>query len=94
MSGVSALRLQEVLLMSAWISGFLKWTFMEAGMELVSGRLNWAIDHDGECLLADPMNFEGMDLRKNGATVLGQPDPTSWFESGLDAFVTEKTGNA
>ena len=50
-SGLSASQLQKLLLHSLWTAGMLKSLCSKKGLELVEGRLEWAISEDGSCFL-------------------------------------------
>lgn len=65
-SGVSAAQLQEVLLKTAWVGGYLKAICQRRGLELADGKLEWAIDADGSILLVDAIGPDELRILKDG----------------------------
>lgn len=65
-SGLNAAQMEDMLLRTAWIAAFLKWEFSRIGVELADGKLEWALDEDGELLLVDAIGPDELRLLRGG----------------------------
>ena len=63
-SGLSAGQLQEILLKTAWVAGFLQSEFSRLGLELADGKLEWAVSDSGHCFLVDAMGPDELRIMK------------------------------
>lgn len=61
-SGVTAEAFQETLLRTAWVAGFLRKRFADAGLALADGKLEWAIGADGKPILVDAIGPDELRL--------------------------------
>jgi len=65
-SGLSAPQLQDMLLKTAWVAGFLKWLCAKEGLELADGKVEWALTENGECMLVDAIGPDELRLVYRG----------------------------
>lgn len=65
-SGISAAAFQDLFFQSAWVAAFLRHSCAQAGLELVDGKLEWAVDAQGEIFLVDAIGPDELRLLKNG----------------------------
>lgn len=65
-AGISAAQLQELLLRTAWVAGFLRATSRRAGLELADGKLEWAISSTGELMLVDAIGPDELRILQGG----------------------------
>ncbi|MCM2277523.1 MAG: hypothetical protein NDJ89_05555 [Oligoflexia bacterium] len=65
-SGLSATQLQELLLRTAWVAGFLKALCARSRIELADGKLEWGVDADGGIFLVDAIGPDELRLLKDG----------------------------
>lgn len=85
-SGVPPEALQEVVLKTAWIAGFLKDLCAKQGLELADGKLEWGLTADGRCLLVDAIGPDELRILKNGVQLSKEflrsyYRDTPWYES-------------
>jgi phosphoribosylaminoimidazole-succinocarboxamide synthase len=97
-SGLTGEELQELLLKTAWLAGWLKWVASEAGLELADGKLEWGLDASGagaqsasdSIFLVDAIGPDELRLLK-GDTQLSKEflrthyRDTPWFEHVIRA---------
>lgn len=86
-SGLGAEALQELLLKTAWVAGFLRELCHRAGLELADGKLEWAIDEAGETVLVDAIGPDELRiLSRDGSVQLSKEflrahyRATPWYE--------------
>ncbi len=65
-SGISCARLEEMLLMTAWVAGFLRERAERIGVELADGKFEWALDEKGGLMLVDAIGPDEVRLLKDG----------------------------
>lgn len=65
-SGLSGAQFQKLLLKTAWVAGFLRSAFAQAGLELADGKLEWGLDRDGESFLVDAIGPDELRISMNG----------------------------
>ncbi len=65
-SGLPAEKLQELLLTTAWVAGWLRSNCARAGLELADGKLEWGVDEKGRLLLVDAIGPDELRLLKGG----------------------------
>lgn len=65
-SGLTADQLQEVLLKTAWVAGFIKGICANSGLELADGKLEWGIDERGGIFLVDAIGPDELRILKDG----------------------------
>lgn len=68
-TGLSAPQLQEILLKTAWVAGYLRSHFQTSGLELVDGKLEWALSEEGKCFLVNALGPDELNLLKNGVSL-------------------------
>lgn len=85
-SGVSAEQLEQVLVRTLWVSGFLKWEFSRRGITLEDGKLEWGLGARGEIFLVDAigpdelrLKFQGVALSKEILRGFYRASP--WYEA-------------
>lgn len=90
-SGLSATRLQELLLKTAWIAGLLRSICGKRGIELADGKLEWAIRSEtGELFLVDAVGPDELRLLKQGVQLSKEflrihYRQTPWYKNVLRA---------
>lgn len=65
-SGASTEQLDEVICRTAWVAGFLKDALESVGIHLSDGKLEWAVDEEGEVMLADAIGPDELRISKEG----------------------------
>lgn len=65
-SGLSARELENLLLTTAWVAGFLKQDLSLHGLELADGKVEWAVSESGELMLVDAVGPDELRILKNG----------------------------
>jgi phosphoribosylaminoimidazole-succinocarboxamide synthase len=65
-SGISAAKLNELLLKTAWVAGWVRMVCARAGLELADGKLEWGISPDGELILVDAIGPDELRILKDG----------------------------
>ncbi|MBN19983.1 MAG: hypothetical protein CL678_01760 [Bdellovibrionaceae bacterium] len=65
-SGLTGEQMNALVIQTAWISSWLKWRFAQKGIELIDGKLEWAIQENGELMLVDSIGPDELRLVKNG----------------------------
>ncbi len=85
-TGMSATRLQELMLTAAWVSAFARSEIRNFGLNLESMELKFALTENGDAVLADPFSLDEMGLEKDGTrfqfeTALEHYQKTSWFDA-------------
>jgi phosphoribosylaminoimidazole-succinocarboxamide synthase len=85
-SGISAEQLEQVLVRTFWVSGFLRWEFARRGIELEDGKLEWGLGAGGEIFLVDAigpdelrLKFQGVPLSKEILRSFYRGTP--WYEA-------------
>jgi phosphoribosylaminoimidazole-succinocarboxamide synthase len=66
-SGLSSAQLQDLLLRTAWVAGFIRWAADQAGLELADGKLEWATDEAGRFILVDAIGPDELRLMVGGS---------------------------
>lgn len=66
LSGLQAEQLEAVLLKTAWVAGYLRAALRKQGLELADGKLEWAVDADGEIFLVDAIGPDELRILKDG----------------------------
>jgi phosphoribosylaminoimidazole-succinocarboxamide synthase len=89
-SGVSGQQLQELLLKTAWVAGWLRAICARAGLELADGKLEWAVTETGEMMLVDAIGPDEMRLLSKGVQVSKEflrafYRPTTWYGAVSEA---------
>jgi hypothetical protein len=87
-TGMSADRIQEILLEAAWTAAWLRFEWSAMGLNLESVQLRFAVEEDGARVLVDPFQVDDMGLEKNGVrfrfeTALSHYQKTSWYDAVL-----------
>ncbi|HTL11803.1 MAG TPA: phosphoribosylaminoimidazolesuccinocarboxamide synthase, partial [Bdellovibrionota bacterium] len=65
-TGLSAHQIQNLMLLTAWVAGFVRYRCRIAGLELADGKLEWALDADGELLLVDAIGPDELRILRGG----------------------------
>lgn len=65
-SGLEGAQLQDLLLKTAWVAGFIKALCAKSGVELADGKLEWGVDAQGETFLVDAIGPDELRLLKDG----------------------------
>ncbi len=89
-AGISAEQLQEVLLRTAWVAGWLKERFARQGLELADGKLEWGTDGSGGVMLVDAVGPDELRLLKDGVQLSKEflrafYRATPWYEQVVQA---------
>jgi phosphoribosylaminoimidazole-succinocarboxamide synthase len=66
LSGLRAEQLEAILLQTAWVAGYLRAEVARRGLELLDGKLEWAIDTDGQALLVDAIGPDELRILRGG----------------------------
>jgi len=66
LSGLSAEQLQQLLFKTAWVAAWLRAQCAKQGLELADGKLEWALDGQGSCILVDAMGPDELRILKGG----------------------------
>ena len=66
LAGLEASQLEAVLLKTAWVAGYLKAAMSRHGLELADGKLEWAVDADGEIFLVDAIGPDELRILRDG----------------------------
>jgi phosphoribosylaminoimidazole-succinocarboxamide synthase len=66
LSGLQAEQLESLLLQTAWVAGYLRAAMAKRGLELADGKLEWAIDEDGQVLLVDAIGPDELRILRDG----------------------------
>lgn len=89
-SGLSTSRFTEMLFLTAWVAGFVRAVYAREGITLEDGKLEWAIDRDGELMLVDAigpdelrLTFDGISLSKE--LLREHYRGSAWHEAVLSA---------
>jgi phosphoribosylaminoimidazole-succinocarboxamide synthase len=85
-SGVPGEVLQEMLLKTAWVSTLLKSLCSAAGFELADGKLEWAVNEAGECILVDAIGPDELRILRGGVQLSKEVlrdcyKSTEWYAS-------------
>ena len=85
-SGVSAEQLEQVLVRTFWVSGFLKWEFSRRGIALEDGKLEWGLSARGEIFLVDAIGPDELRLKFKAVALSkeilrGFYRSTLWYEA-------------
>ncbi|MBU6152872.1 MAG: hypothetical protein KGP28_01095 [Bdellovibrionales bacterium] len=86
MTGLSASKLQELMLSAAWISAFARAQVRSFGLNLEFIELKFALQENQEPVLVDAFALDEMGLEKNGMrfqfeTALEHYKKTSWYDA-------------
>lgn len=88
-SGLSAQSLQEMMMRTAWVAGWLRSVFAKKGIELADGKLEWAIQTSAagkpELILVDAIGPDELRLLSGGVQLSkeylrGHYRQTPWYE--------------
>jgi phosphoribosylaminoimidazole-succinocarboxamide synthase len=66
LSGLTAEQLEALLMQTAWIAGYLRSVMAKRGLELADGKLEWAIDADGQVVLVDAIGPDELRILREG----------------------------
>ena len=85
-SGLAASQLQEVMLKTAWVAGWLKYLCARSGLELADGKLEWGLTEDGKIFLVDAIGLDELRILKDGVSLSKEflreyYRTTLWFKS-------------
>jgi phosphoribosylaminoimidazole-succinocarboxamide synthase len=89
-SGLTGNQLQEVLLKTAWVAGFIKAICKQKGLELADGKLEWGVEQDGTIFLVDAIGPDELRILKNGIQLSKEflrthYRTTDWYQQTIDA---------
>jgi phosphoribosylaminoimidazole-succinocarboxamide synthase len=92
-SGISSEQLEQILIRTFWISGFLKWEFASRGITLEDGKLEWGVGERGEVFLVDALGPDELRLQVHGQalskeTIRAHYRKTPWYDAVLEAKAT------
>ncbi len=65
-SGLKAEQLEQVLLQTVWVAGFLKNEFSKLNLNLADGKLEWGISENGDLFLVDAVGPDELRILKGG----------------------------
>ena len=93
LTGLKTELLQELMLRTAWVAGFLKSLTRKAGLELADGKLEWGLTESGELMLVDAIGPDELRLMVGGVEKGLQLSkeflrqayrPTTWYQAVQD----------
>jgi phosphoribosylaminoimidazole-succinocarboxamide synthase len=95
-SGLTALQLQDLLLKTAWVAGFLRHQCAKSGLELADGKLEWGVDGAGQVFLVDAIGPDELRILKDGVQLSKEflrnfYRDTPWYEAIGKAKTQAKT---
>ena len=84
-SGISADQLNEVLFKTAWVSALLRHFCSKKSLELADGKLEWAVEPNGQIILVDAVGPDELRILKKGIQLSkeflrGFYRNTPWYE--------------
>lgn len=95
-SGMKPKVIEEMVLKTIWVAGFLKAEFAKIGLDVADGKLEWALDSNGECLLIDAIGPDELRVLKDGIQLSKQflrnfYDNTQWAKQVKSAAKDAET---
>lgn len=65
-SGLTSRQLEALAFQTVWVAGLLKSWLADAGLELADGKLEWALDRDGDLVLVDAIGPDELRILHPG----------------------------